>query len=110
MDDISLHTYSESTERNVRNLEKAYKKYLKWASSYGSRFNSKKSELIYFIGRKRAYKALITLERRIIKPSKSIKLLGAYLDQGLTYRAYFNALSIKIPTLVSAIKSITFST
>ena len=109
VDDISLLTYSESTERNVRNLEKAYRKCLKWASSHGSRFNPKKSELIHFIGRKRVYKALITLERRIIKPSKSIKLLGAYLDQGLTYRAHFNALSTKIPTLVNAIKSITSS-
>ena len=28
VDDISLLTYSDSTERNVRNLEKAYEKYL----------------------------------------------------------------------------------
>ena len=80
VDDISLLTYSDSTERNVRNLEKTYEKYLNWTRSHESRFNPKKSELIYFIGRKRAYKALITLEGRIIKPSKSIKLLEAYLD------------------------------
>ena len=80
IDDISLLTYSESTERNVRNLEKAYGKCLNWARSHGSRFNPKKSELIYFIGRRRAYRAPITLEGRKIEPSKSIKLLGAYLD------------------------------
>ena len=81
VDDISLLTYSESTERNVRNLEKAYRKCLKWASSHGSRFNPEKSELIYFIGRRRkVYMAPITLEGKKIEPSKSIKLLGAYLD------------------------------
>ena len=80
MDDISLLTYSDSTERNVRNLEKAYRKCLNWARSHGSRFNPEKSELIHFIGRKKAYSAPITLEGEIIKPSKSIRLLGAFLD------------------------------
>jgi len=110
IDDISLLTYSESTERNVRNLEKAYGKCLNWARSHGSRFNPEKSELIHFIGRRRVYRASITLEGRIIEPSKSIKLLGAHLDQGLTHRAHFEALGTKISTLVSAIKSITSST
>ena len=81
MDDISLLTYSNSTERNVRNLEKAYRKCLSWVRTYGSRFNPKKSELIYFTGRKRkVYRATITLEGEIIKPSRSIRFLGAYLD------------------------------
>ena len=53
VDDISLLTYSKSTERNVRNLEKAYRKCLNWARTHGSRFNLEKSELIHFIGRKR---------------------------------------------------------
>ena len=81
IDDISLLTYSDSIERNVKNLEKAYKKCQNWAKSHGARFNPDKSELIHFIGRKRkAQKALITLKGKTIKPSKSIKLLGAHLD------------------------------
>ena len=110
VDDISLLTYSKSTERNVRNLEKAYRKCLNWARSHGSRFNPEKSELIHFIGRKRVHRAPITLEDKTIKPSKSIKLLGAHLDQGLTYKAHLKALNTKIPTLLSALKSITSST
>src|SRR5262249_26782015 len=70
IDDISLLTYSKSTERNVRNLEKAYRKYLSWARSHRSRFNPEKSELIYFTERRKAYSAPITLESKIIKPSK----------------------------------------
>ena len=111
VDDISLLTYSDSTERNVRNLEKAYEKCLNWTRSHGSRFNPEKSELIHFIGRRRkVYMAPIALEGKKIKPSKAIKLLGAYLDQGLTYKAYLNALNTKIPLLLSALRSITSST
>ena len=111
MDDISLLTYSESTTRNVQNLEKAYRKYLNWARTYGSRFNPEKSELIYFTGRRRkAYKASITLEGQKIESSKSIRLLGAYLDQGLSYKAQLNALNTKIPSLLAALKSISSST
>ena len=111
MDDISLLTFSESTVRNVRNLEKAYRKCLNWARTHGSRFNPKKSELIHFLGRRRkVYRAPITLEGKKIKPSKSIKLLGAYLDQGLSYKAHLDALNTKIPSLLAALKMITSST
>ena len=80
VDNISLLTFSNTTERNVRNLKKAYRKYLNWARTYGSRFNPDKSELIYFTERKKAYKASITLEGEEIKPSNTIRILGAYLD------------------------------
>jgi hypothetical protein len=110
IDDISLLTYSDSTERNVRNLEKAYRKCLNWARSHGSRFNPEKSELIHFIGRRKAYSAPITLEGEIIKPSKSIRLLGVFLDQGLTHKAHFGVLEERVPKLLGALKSITSST
>ena len=54
--------------------------------------------------------ASITLEGKEIKPSKSIRFLGAYLDQSLSYKAHLNALNIKIPILYSALRSITSST
>ena len=111
VDDIPLLTYSKSTERNIKNLEKAYGKCLNWARTHGSRFNPEKSKLIHFIGRKReAHRASITLEGKIIKPTKSIKFLGAHLDEGLTHKAHLTALNTKIPTLLSALKSITAST
>ena len=63
------------------------------------------------MGRKRvAYDTPIILEGEKIKPSKSIRLLGAYLDRGLTYKAHFKALNTKIPKLLSAIRSIAAST
>ena len=107
VDDISLLTFSNSTERNVINLEKAYRKCLNWARTHGSRFNPEKSELIHFIGRRKAHKASITLEGKVIKPADSIRLLGVHLDQSLTYKAHLRALNTKIPTLLSALKSIT---
>ena len=107
IDDISLLTYSNSIERNVKNLKKAYKKCLNWAKSHGARFNPNKSELIHFTGRRKAYKASITLEGEVIEPSKSIKLLGAHLDQGLTHKAHLKALKAKISILLGALRSIT---
>ena len=56
------------------------------------------------------YDTPITLKEEKIKPSKFIRLLGAYLDRELTYKAYFKALNTKIPKLLSAIKSIAVST
>ena len=63
------------------------------------------------MGRKRkAYRASITLEGRIIEPAKSIKFLGVHLDEGLTHKAHLTALNTKIPILLNALKSITAST
>jgi len=110
IDDISLLTYSKSTQRNVRNLEKAYRKCLNWARSHGSRFNPDKSELIHFTRRRKAHKASINLEGELIKPSKSIRFLGAFIDEGLTYKAHLKTLNTRVPTLLNALKSITSST
>ena len=111
MDDISLLTYSDSTKRNVQNLRKAYRKCLKWARTHGSRFNPDKSELIHFVGRKRKpYRASITLEGEKIEPSKSIRLLGVYLDEALSYKAHLEVLNTKVPALLVALRSITTST
>ena len=60
--------------------------------------------------RRGTYDTPITLEGERIKPSKAIRLLGAYLDRGLTYKAHFEALDTKIPKLLSAIKLIATST
>ena len=87
-----------------------YKKCLKWARSHGSRFNPDKSELIHFTRKRKAVKASINLEGEIIKPSKSIRFLGAFIDEGLKYKAYLKTLNTRVPTLLSALKSITSST
>lgn len=54
--------------------------------------------------------APITLDKKIIKPSKSIRLLGVYLYQSLTYKAHINALDTKILVLLNALRLITSST
>ena len=56
------------------------------------------------------HSASITLESEIIKPSRFIRLLGAFLNQGLTYKAHFSILEERVPKLLSALKSITLST
>jgi len=110
IDDIALLTYSKDTQRNTRNLEKAYRKCLNWGRSHGSRFNPDKSELIHFTRKRKAIRASINLEGEIIKPSRSIRFLGAFIDEGLTYKAHLRTLNTRVPTLLNALKSITSST
>ena len=56
------------------------------------------------------HSAPITLEGEVIKPSKSIRLLGAFLNQGLTHKAHLGVLKERVPKLLSALRSITLST
>ena len=63
------------------------------------------------MGRKRKpYRASITLEGEKIEPSKTIRLLGVYLDEALSYKAHLEVLNIKVPALLVALRSITAST
>jgi hypothetical protein len=115
VDDVNILTYSTSIKRNCENLEKAYIKCINWAKTHGSKFNPEKSELIHFIKytrQKRLDKMDISLklEGSIIEPSKSIRILGVYLDQGLTANTQLKVLQKRIPALLTALKSLTQST
>ena len=86
VDDVNILTFSTSIERNCLNLERVYRKCLAWADTHGSKFNLEKSELIHFIGKRRLENrryASIDLEGTRIEPSKSIRVLGAFLDRRL---------------------------
>ena len=63
------------------------------------------------MGRKRKpYRAPITLEGEKIEPSKSIRLLGVYLDEALSYKVHLEVLNTKVLALLAALRSITSST
>ena len=94
MDDVNILIYSTSIKRNCENLKKAYIKCINWAKTHGSKFNLEKLELIHFIKQKRLDTTDISLrlEGSIIEPSKSIRILGVYLNQGLTVNIYLKVL------------------
>jgi Reverse transcriptase (RNA-dependent DNA polymerase) len=109
VDDITLLTYSKSTYRNVKNLEKAYNECLKWANRHGATFNPEKSELIHFtrgLGASRE----ITLEGNTIKPSIAIKLLGIHLNRDLSPKHHLERLKGRLPGLLNLLGSISRST
>jgi hypothetical protein len=112
VDDIHILTFSQTIERNCRNLEKVYRKCTKWAQTHGSKFNSEKSELIHFTGKKRlkSKESSINLEGAIIKPSKTIRILGAFLNRGLTAEAHLSTIQKRASSLLLALKSLTQST
>ena len=110
VDDINILTYSKSLERNCKNLEKVYQKCQNWATSHGSKFNPKKFELIHFTRKREALGKAITLEGVTIPPSKDIKILGVFLNSGLTATAHLETLQKRVPALLGALKSITKST
>jgi len=112
VDDINLLTYGTSIQRNCRNLEKAYQKCIQWARTHGSKFNPEKSELIHFIGKKRLKRkdTPVTLEGTTIKPSKTIRVLGTFLNQSLTPKAHLAIIQKRAPGLLLALKALTQST
>ena len=112
VDDINILTFSQSIEKNCRNLESVYRKCTNWAQTHGSKFNSEKSELIHFIGKKRyiSKENSINLNGTIIKPAKTIKILGAFLDRGLTANAHLKIIQKRASSLLLALKSLTQST
>jgi hypothetical protein len=110
-DDVTLIVYSRTVERNCELLEKAYKKCLKWAKTHGSRFNPEKSELIHFYkARKDLGKTEIILEGNIVKPSKSIRLLGVYMNQRLSYKAHLEVIKGRIAIILGAFRRLIQST
>jgi hypothetical protein len=113
VDDVNILTFSTSIERNCLNLEKVYQKCLTWAEAHGSKFNAEKSVLIHFIGKRRLGDKKLTaikLEGTRIKPSKTIRILGAFLDQHLSPNAHFKVIQQRAPALQQALKRLTQST
>ena len=113
MDDVTILTFSTSIERNCLNLKKVYRKCLAWADTHGSKFNPEKSELIHFTGKRRLGNkryASIDLEGARIEPSKSIRILEAFLDRSLSPGAQLRTIQRKALILQLALKRLTQST
>ena len=86
VDDSNILTYSNSTEENCRQLERAHQKCLKWASQHGAAFAPQKYQLIHFTrGRRHNLKATVQIQGFEEGPVPSLRLLGVWVDTKLQW-------------------------
>ena len=87
VDDTNLLTVSPSVAANCRRLEQAHDKCLEWARRHGVKFAPDKYQLIHFT-RRRHTAGLdhpIHIQGFDGKPCDGLRVLGVWVDKGLTY-------------------------
>lgn len=111
VDDTTILTYSRSTERNCRNLERVHEICNKWSRTHGSKFNVSKYSLLHFSKQRRddLHKG-ISIGGMEIQPKPQMKMLGVILDTKLSGKAHLKSIEAKVPALITATKTITGST
>ena len=89
-DDTDILTTSRSIPENCRNLERAHDICINWAKRHGARFAPEKYKLIHFAKSKRVQNLdhPIRIEGFDGKPCDGLRVLGLWIDKGLTYRKH----------------------
>jgi hypothetical protein len=93
VDDTNLITWGASAEENCRRLTAAYSQCEDWAKEHSAQFAPDKYQLIHFTRRKRhAREDLASTvqvnNHRVDVQEKAIRVLGVWLDPGLTWKEH----------------------
>ncbi len=112
VDDIHLLAYSESTEANCVNLEKAHNLCLKWAATHGASFAPQKYELLHMSRTPKKFnmKMAINFDNTVIEPEANIRVLGLQVDSKLRWGPHIAQLKAKSTNQGRAIKCLAGST
>ena len=112
MDDLNILVYSSSTETNCARLAKVHEKCLKWAQRFGVAFAPKKYELIHFTTARNKHNLQASIELGGVtkEPSKSVRVLGVWLDPKLKWSAHAKVAHGKGKTAIAALSRISAST
>ena len=104
-DDTNLLAFGKHSAANTRQLERAWKTCLQWASTRGMAFAAQKCELIHFNKGRRQWQDPISLAHpgggrgySVVKPVGSARFLGVWLDWKLSWRAHCQAVERKLRT------------
>ena len=115
-DDTNLMAFGKSPGANTRQLEGAWKTCLQWAETRGMAFEAEKSELIHFNKGRNQWSEAVNLAlprgegTSQVKPKKSARFLGVWLDWKLSWKAHCEALSKKLKTQDFALSRIAAKT
>ncbi|KAI0997398.1 hypothetical protein K3495_g10785 [Podosphaera aphanis] len=112
VDDTNILTWSDTTERNCRTLEKLHKMCEEWADKHGVRFAPEKYQLIHFsrTTKRHNLKASLQIQGHKTNPSASIRVFGVHLDPKLRWGAHIKKTQQKAQTQLQAVTSLTHST
>ena len=96
MDDLALSVSSTSLRKNVQTLEREVARLFDRASSSAIVFDSAKTELIHFTASKKASEATLALpDGSIVKPKTTVKWLGIYFDNRLSFKEHVSTQTAK---------------
>jgi hypothetical protein len=99
IDDTNLITWSASAEQNCRKLTEAHKRCENWAERHGAKFAPEKYQLIHFTRNRRTtcedLANSITIGGHRIDSKASVKLLGVWLDPGMTWKEHITQVARK---------------
>lgn len=112
VDDISILTYSGSTERNCEKLKDVHQDCQRWAEMHGAKFAPEKYELIHFTRNHRRFnmEATIDIEGTRLPTKPFIRVLGVQVDSKLKWSAHINSIKSRYESQLLAFGRITRST
>jgi hypothetical protein len=90
VDDTNIITTSRSIPENCRSLERAHELCLSWARRHGVRFAPEKYKLVHFAKSRRTphLNHPIRIQGFDGLPCDGLRVLGLWVDQGLTYKKH----------------------
>jgi hypothetical protein len=112
MDDLNILAYNRSTEQNCARLSSVHDKCQEWARRHGITFAPYKYELIYFITARRKHNLQASIKIGSIEkaPTKSVRVLGVWLDPKLKWSAHAKIARQKGALAIVALKWVLIST
>ncbi|SLM39698.1 Reverse transcriptase domain [Lasallia pustulata] len=112
VDDTTILTYGETTERNCEALRRIHDRCLDWADRHGAVFAPAKYDLIHFTRTPKHFNmgASIRLGNQEIAPKVTARVLGAQLDQKLKYVQHVNFIQEQAASTERAIARLAGST
>lgn len=92
-DDITILTFHSFKSLARKRIQSAVNTVAKWANEYGFTLSPEKSQLLHISHNRKKMSKLpdITLNHSTIKSKPSLKILGVYLDQTLSFRHHAEA-------------------
>ena len=112
LDDVNIFTFSTSTVSNCQSLTKIHDGCLQWADKHCSKFSVPNYELIHLTRMpcKHNIHFPLHLQNFTIQPRPAIRVLGIYMDSGLTWRTQLNEVVSKAKSRINILTSLTAST